>query len=162
MWNGTLRSRTHPVELPYPCTWKNTPVATRGLPEGQAIGISWGATRHSPVHQEHQHSHLSLDKGTLERRRRRYFQIIKSQVKVRPTGHVTWSIKLRRTGKRWSWQNGDGQNYKGDGRNYKGDGGNYKGSVHDNSRSNQCYILDFEALSRDNPSQLWILSRRDF
>ena len=76
MWNGTLRSRTHPVELPYPCTWKNTPVATRGLPEGQAIGISWGATKHSLLHQEHQHSHLNLIQGTSERRRRRYLSSV--------------------------------------------------------------------------------------
>ena len=27
LWNGSPRSWVHPAELPYPCTWQNTPVA---------------------------------------------------------------------------------------------------------------------------------------
>lgn len=37
---------------------------------GHTVEINWGATHHSPVPQGHQHSALSCDQGTFERRRK--------------------------------------------------------------------------------------------
>ena len=82
----------HPAELPYPCIWKNTPVAPLKVTLRTNYRGQLRATNHSPVYQELQHSYLSRDQGTFERRGRRYLQVIDSQIEVRPTVRVTSPI----------------------------------------------------------------------
>ena len=95
MWNGSTRSRTHPAQLPYTCTGKNTSVATWGWPEGRAVRSKWGAANRRPVYQEHQRPVLSHDQGTVERRGRGKRLTQKEVTGVVPTGHslvtIVWS-----------------------------------------------------------------------